>query len=187
MFFAAIAKTLKLIRNKNQIFDKNNGIISKLMESGQKVCWNGSTASIAVANTEGRKEILSSLISRSASVAASASASVSAWKSASAGAGLRARPIPARTSLLFSGFGGSGGRLQAGIPFRSIFAPLLGSSSSNNLFNYSQVRCVTYGREYQPNTLKRKRSVGFLARLKSIGGRKILKRRMMKGRRYLTH
>ena len=52
---------------------------------------------------------------------------------------------------------------------------------------YNQTRNVTYGREYQPNTLKRKRSVGFLARLKSIGGRKILKRRMMKGRKHLTH
>ena len=49
------------------------------------------------------------------------------------------------------------------------------------------VRFVTYGREYQPNTLKRKRSFGFLARLKSKTGRKILLRRMLKGRKYLTH
>ncbi|KAI8894559.1 ribosomal protein L34 [Globomyces pollinis-pini] len=49
------------------------------------------------------------------------------------------------------------------------------------------IRTVTYGREYQPNTLKRKRSYGFLARLKSYNGRRILKRRMLKGRKFLTH
>ncbi|KAL2912235.1 hypothetical protein HK105_208303 [Polyrhizophydium stewartii] len=50
-----------------------------------------------------------------------------------------------------------------------------------------QVRCATYGQEYQPSTLKRKRKFGFLRRLKTLGGRKILKRRMLKGRKWLSH
>lgn len=171
MFFSNFAKTLKVLWMKNKIFE-NTGIIAKLRAAGERVCWNGSGTGngYAAVETGSRKEIRSSLISASASASC---------KSASA-AGSPPRSIPARTSLLFGGGGGGG------IPFRSILAPFIGSSSNQHL-NYSQVRCVTYGREYQPNTLKRKRSVGFLARLKSIGGRKILKRRMMKGRRYLTH
>jgi large subunit ribosomal protein L34 len=50
-----------------------------------------------------------------------------------------------------------------------------------------QVRYVTYGREYQPSTLKRKRRFGFLARLRSRTGRKILAKRRRKGRKHLTH
>ncbi|KAI8805992.1 ribosomal protein [Cladochytrium replicatum] len=48
-------------------------------------------------------------------------------------------------------------------------------------------RSVTFGREYQPSNLRRKRRYGFLARLKTLNGRKILKRRILKGRKYLTH
>ncbi|RKP15079.1 ribosomal protein L34-domain-containing protein [Piptocephalis cylindrospora] len=50
-----------------------------------------------------------------------------------------------------------------------------------------QVRGKKYGSEYQPSNLKRKRKHGFLARKRSFGGRKILKRRAMKGRWVLTH
>ncbi|KAI9230252.1 MAG: ribosomal protein L34-domain-containing protein [Piptocephalis tieghemiana] len=50
-----------------------------------------------------------------------------------------------------------------------------------------QVRGKKYGSEYQPSNLKRKRRHGFLARKRSLGGRKILKRRAMKGRWVLTH
>ena len=41
-------------------------------------------------------------------------------------------------------------------------------------------------RTYQPSNLKRKRRHGFLARLRSVGGRKVLKRRRLKGRRKLS-
>ncbi|CAD6891166.1 unnamed protein product [Tilletia controversa] len=50
-----------------------------------------------------------------------------------------------------------------------------------------QTRSVTYGSEYQPSQRKRKRKHGFLARLKSKTGRKILTRRRAKGKRFLSH
>ena len=40
---------------------------------------------------------------------------------------------------------------------------------------------------YQPNVQKKKRKVGYLSRLRSKGGRKILIRRRAKGRKHLTH
>ncbi|KAH6568388.1 hypothetical protein BASA50_000033 [Batrachochytrium salamandrivorans] len=55
------------------------------------------------------------------------------------------------------------------------------------VFQGMSVRHATYGQEYQPSTLVRKRRFGFLARLKTLNGRKILKRRMIKGRKRLTH
>ena len=55
-----------------------------------------------------------------------------------------------------------------------------------NVFG-TQIRFKSYGREYQPSNIVRKRRHGFLARLRSKNGRKILKRRRMKGRKYLSH
>ncbi|KAI8872234.1 hypothetical protein GQ42DRAFT_161454 [Ramicandelaber brevisporus] len=49
------------------------------------------------------------------------------------------------------------------------------------------VRWRTRGTEYQPSNLKRKRRHGFLRRLRSASGRKILIRRKLKGRRFLSH
>lgn len=50
-----------------------------------------------------------------------------------------------------------------------------------------QCRFVRYGMEYQPNNLQRKRKHGFLARIRTRTGRRILKRRRDKGRKYLSH
>lgn len=48
-------------------------------------------------------------------------------------------------------------------------------------------RYVRYGMEYQPNNLQRKRKHGFLARMRTRAGRKILERRKKKGRKWLSH
>lgn len=55
------------------------------------------------------------------------------------------------------------------------------------IFSLTQRRFKSRGNTYQPSTLKRKRTFGFLARLRSKNGRKILSRRKEKGRWYLTH
>ncbi|EGF84454.1 hypothetical protein BATDEDRAFT_85235 [Batrachochytrium dendrobatidis JAM81] len=71
-------------------------------------------------------------------------------------------------------------------------SPVVGSRSTTAMSRVSvsqsiAVRYATYGQEYNPSTLVRKRRFGFLKRLKTLGGRKILFRRMLKGRRRLTH
>ncbi|KAG2145953.1 ribosomal protein L34-domain-containing protein [Suillus bovinus] len=50
-----------------------------------------------------------------------------------------------------------------------------------------QRRFASRGTEYQPSQRKRKRKHGFLARKKTATGRKILARRLLKGRRFLSH
>lgn len=39
---------------------------------------------------------------------------------------------------------------------------------------------------YQPNKLKRSKTHGFLSRMSSVGGRKVIARRRQKGRKVLT-
>ncbi|KAF9088724.1 hypothetical protein BGX27_002652 [Mortierella sp. AM989] len=73
-----------------------------------------------------------------------------------------------------------------GITGNSIFASLTGFRLPS-VFGSSQARFVSYGREYQPSQRVRKRRHGFLARMKSRGGRKIIQNRLLKGRKYLSH
>ncbi|KAG0291454.1 hypothetical protein BGZ96_005179 [Linnemannia gamsii] len=68
----------------------------------------------------------------------------------------------------------------------SIFSTLTGFRLPS-VFGSSQARFVSYGREYQPSQRVRKRRHGFLARMKSRGGRKIIHNRLLKGRKYLSH
>ena len=71
----------------------------------------------------------------------------------------------------------------------------VGTHSLSNLppvYGYTPLllaaRCyVTYGREYQPSNVRRKRKHGFFARLHIRSGRKILARRRRKGKKYLSH
>ena len=61
------------------------------------------------------------------------------------------------------------------------------SISLSQSLQQQQSRSVTYGSEYQPSQRIRKRRHGFLARRRSRTGRRILVRRRMKGRRFLSH
>ncbi|KAG9065902.1 hypothetical protein KI688_002199 [Linnemannia hyalina] len=74
----------------------------------------------------------------------------------------------------------------ASVPTNSIFSTLTGFRLPS-VFGSSQARFVSYGREYQPSQRVRKRRHGFLARMKSRGGRKIIHNRLLKGRKYLSH
>eukprot|EP01134_Creolimax_fragrantissima_P007418 CFRG7418T1 len=53
--------------------------------------------------------------------------------------------------------------------------------------NLTASRSICLGREYQPNNLQRKRKHGFLHRLETRGGKKVINRRRSKGRKFLSH
>ncbi|KGG50274.1 ribosomal protein L34 [Mitosporidium daphniae] len=60
--------------------------------------------------------------------------------------------------------------------------------SNQHTFGSSIIaRWTCYGTEFQPSTRKRKRKHGFLKRKSTRSGMRILRRRMNKGRRYLSH
>ncbi|XP_020824983.1 large ribosomal subunit protein bL34m [Phascolarctos cinereus] len=52
---------------------------------------------------------------------------------------------------------------------------------------YQQVRCKARGNEYRPSNIKRKRKHGWIRRLSTPGGVQVILRRMLKGRKSLTH
>uniref|UniRef100_A0A4W4EYB6 Large ribosomal subunit protein bL34m n=1 Tax=Electrophorus electricus TaxID=8005 RepID=A0A4W4EYB6_ELEEL len=53
--------------------------------------------------------------------------------------------------------------------------------------HYEQVRTRKRGTEYQPNNIKRKRTHGWIKRLSTRGGIEVILRRMLKGRKSLSH
>lgn len=54
-------------------------------------------------------------------------------------------------------------------------------------WQYQQVRTRKRGTEYQPKNIKRKRTHGWIKRISSQGGIEVLLRRMLKGRKSLSH
>jgi ribosomal protein L34 len=74
-----------------------------------------------------------------------------------------------------------------GAPSVALSAPGMLSISALFMQQRFGSRGGARGDTYQPNTLKRKRRLGFLARMKSRTGRNIVKRRFEKGRWFLTH
>ncbi|XP_051553241.1 39S ribosomal protein L34, mitochondrial [Myxocyprinus asiaticus] len=55
------------------------------------------------------------------------------------------------------------------------------------LWHYLQVRTGKRGTEYQPKNIKRKRTHGWIKRISTPGGIEVILRRMLKGRKSLTH
>ncbi|XP_029470422.1 39S ribosomal protein L34, mitochondrial [Rhinatrema bivittatum] len=72
------------------------------------------------------------------------------------------------------GLGEKGKLLQASPP---LFLP----------WRQQQIRTKKRGMEYQPKALKRIRTHGWLKRISSRGGIEVILRRMLKGRKSLTH
>lgn len=54
-------------------------------------------------------------------------------------------------------------------------------------WQYQQIRTVKRGTEYQPKNIKRKRTHGWIKRISTRGGIEVILRRMLKGRKSLTH
>ncbi|KAJ7188413.1 ribosomal protein L34-domain-containing protein [Mycena filopes] len=93
---------------------------------------------------------------------------------------ISARPILAGTVLQHT-------PLRLARPqFLPLFVPIV-STPSPVLASLQQLRYAKMGHEFQPSQRVRKRRHGFLARKKSLGGRKIIARRRAKGRKYLTY
>ncbi|XP_026169646.1 large ribosomal subunit protein bL34m isoform X2 [Mastacembelus armatus] len=82
-------------------------------------------------------------------------------------------------------------RAAAGPPvFR--YGPLSSQAEGSVVFQqlpwqYQQVRTRKRGIEYQPKNIKRKRTHGWIKRMSSRGGIEVVLRRLLKGRKSLSH
>ncbi|XP_002189654.4 large ribosomal subunit protein bL34m [Taeniopygia guttata] len=87
--------------------------------------------------------------------------------------------------------------LLRGFPFPPLpnaLEPLTGSSSAAVLrrlpvlpWGFQQSRGKSRGNEYQPNNWKRKKTHGWIKRIRTAGGIAVILRRMLKGRKSLSH
>lgn len=81
---------------------------------------------------------------------------------------------------------------SVGQPLISKCGPISSQAEGSVVFQqpawqYQQVRTRKRGTEYQPKNIKRKRTHGWIKRLSSKGGIEVLLRRMLKGRKSLSH
>ncbi|XP_054252276.1 39S ribosomal protein L34, mitochondrial [Indicator indicator] len=75
------------------------------------------------------------------------------------------------------------------LPFRSQLSlkPASGCPTLASPWSLQQVRSKARGNEYQPNNRKRKRTHGWIKRISTPAGIEVILRRMLKGRKSLTH
>ncbi|XP_056331570.1 39S ribosomal protein L34, mitochondrial isoform X2 [Danio aesculapii] len=72
-------------------------------------------------------------------------------------------------------------------PEHNTLNPKVEGAFQQPLWNHQQVRTVKRGTEYQPSNIKRKRTHGWIKRISTPGGIEVILRRMLKGRKSLTH
>ncbi|XP_019960971.1 large ribosomal subunit protein bL34m [Paralichthys olivaceus] len=77
-------------------------------------------------------------------------------------------------------------------PLTSRCGPLSSQAEGSGVFQqlpcqYQQIRTKKRGTEYQPKNIKRKRTHGWIKRVSSRGGIEVILRRMLKGRKSLSH
>lgn len=77
-------------------------------------------------------------------------------------------------------------------PLISKCGPLSSQAEGSGLFQqlpcqYQQIRTRKRGIEYQPKNIKRKRTHGWIKRMRTKSGIEVVLRRMLKGRKSLTH
>ncbi|XP_010561506.1 large ribosomal subunit protein bL34m [Haliaeetus albicilla] len=75
------------------------------------------------------------------------------------------------------------------LPLRShlSFKPARIGAGLASSWNHQQIRTKARGNEYQPNNRKRKRTHGWIKRISTPGGIEVILRRMLKGRKSLSH
>ncbi|XP_075380454.1 large ribosomal subunit protein bL34m [Mycteria americana] len=90
-------------------------------------------------------------------------------------------PFQLRTASLLSG--SLEPPLRSHLPFKAV-GVCPGPVSS---WNHQQIRTKARGNEYQPNNRKRKRTHGWIKRISTPAGIEVILRRMLKGRKSLSH
>ena len=74
---------------------------------------------------------------------------------------------------------------QPSSAIQSLVSPTLSSVTSIGSQIWDSLGIWLIKRTFQPSTIRKRRKTGFLRRQKSVGGRRVLKRRMDKGRKRL--
>ncbi|GAB0200569.1 39S ribosomal protein L34, mitochondrial [Grus americana] len=92
-----------------------------------------------------------------------------------------AHPFQLRAASVLSG--------SLELPLRShlSFKPAAVCPGVVSSWNHQQIRTKARGNEYQPNNRKRKRTHGWIKRISTPAGIEVILRRMLKGRKSLTH